>query len=125
MLTGTRQRRAASLAHKHGIHPLGSLHDYASHSALCRAWGCFPIAEEAARAYDIGYILFRGTHGKINTTLDQYIDCATGCFHASVDIPSTVEVAVQRYLKKAPAAIKDKMLQRIVTYFTEGACPFT
>jgi hypothetical protein len=91
-----------------------------------QSFGTYETPDNAAKAYDIGYILFRGTRGKINRPIDDYIHLASGRFHDGTVIPPQVEDAVRRYLQSNKFKHQDKVtsLERITTYFKPDTCPF-
>jgi hypothetical protein len=91
-----------------------------------QSFGTYDDADAAATAYDIGYILFRGTRGKINRPIDDYVDQASGLLHDDLHIPEQVDQAVRRYLESGKFAHEDKVrvMERVASYWPPGKCPF-
>jgi hypothetical protein len=81
-------------------------------SLLVQSFGRYESLEEAARAYDIGYILFRGIRGKLNFAVSNYIDIASGMFHDQVELPLLVAHAVSLYLKRGCTGSKGRLEER-------------
>lgn len=69
-----------------GIESMGSAARETRRARL-QSFGTYDDADAAATAYDIGYILFRGTRGKINRPIDDYVDQASGRLHEDLHIP--------------------------------------
>ena len=90
-----------------------------------QSFGTYEDADEAAAAYDLGYILFRGTRGKINCSIDTYIEQATGRFHAAVAIPEQVLDAVDRFFTSDKFMHHDRaaVALRMAALFPAGATP--
>jgi hypothetical protein len=91
-----------------------------------QSFGSYDTPDEAAIAYDVGYILFRGLKGKINHPIDNYIDQATGYLHEDLQIPGQVDQSVRRYLESNKFGHEHKVstMERIVAFWSPGKCPF-
>lgn len=94
-----------------------------------QSFGRYPSLEEAARAYDIGYILFRGIRGKLNFGVSSYIDIASGTFHDYVELPLAIAHAISLYFKRGCTGPKgtleerEAVRERMRSLFRPTICP--
>lgn len=87
-----------------------------------QTFGTYPSLEEAKYAYDVGAILCKGPHYRLNYPVDKYMN--EGVFLPTIHVPEPLRTIIQNHLNGMTDNDRAAWLQRVSGYYHEGQCPF-